>query len=1050
MNFSAFFIHRPRFAIVISLVMVLLGLMALAVLPIAQYPDITPPQIIVEANYPGASASVLVDTVAIPIENKLNGVEGMLYMESSCDDTGSYKLTITFNIGTDPDMAQVKVENRLQQVTSELPSIVTQEGLSVTTRSSNILAMAVLRSPNQTYDDLFLSNYAYTNLQNPLSRVNGVSDVEIYGPQNSMRIWLNPQKMNSLNISSSDVVHLIEGQNVQAAVGSIGSAPSPKGSQLVLSLTAKGLLNSVEDFENIVVATSENGGVVRLKDIGKVEIGANTYAISANYDNAPAVVLGFSQTPNSNALDIMKNLKKEMKRLSESFPQDMEFSMAYDSTTFVRASIESIVETLFLTFLLVVFVVFVFLQDPKSTLIPTITIPVSLIATFIVIYALGYNLNILTLFAMILAIGLVVDDAIVVVERAQYLMQTEKLNATDAAVKAMEQITGAVIATTLVLLSIFVPVALMAGITGKIYQQFAVTIATAVCFSSVNALTLSPSLCAIFLQKDKQKKGWQEKVFTPFNKTLNWSKEKYLSVVHFLCTKLALMSLIVALVIGSIGYMFYIMPTSFVPQEDQGLIFGNVQLPETASINETQNLFNQMGSQILKMEGVKYFISIAGASMLGGSGENIGLIVVGLNDWNERKTPALSLQSINAKLVEQFKNIQSASIDFYALPSIPGVGSSDGLSFDILALNQNMTSEQFANMVDQFLMKMNQNKNFEYAFSTFRADTPHLYLDIDRTKLESYGVSVSSLFETLQNNLGSRYVNNITLDGQVNKVIIQADYDFRKSQQNVLDLYAYSANGTPIQVRNFATIHTVVSPSILYRYNQYMSASVIAAAASGISTGQAIAQTEQMDIQDLKQNSGGIAWTGLSLQEVETRGLAAILIGLAIIFGYLFLVALYESWLVALSVMFSNVFAVLGALLGLHFLGLSLSIYAQLGLVLLIGLASKNAILIVEFTLDYRRSGMDVVTASVKGASERFRAVLMTALTFVLGVFPMVVATGAGAASQRAIGTAVFFGMILATLVGIIFIPALFALFDTFAGHFEKKPQIRKKANAKR
>ena len=508
MTFSAFFIHRPRFSIVISLVMVLLGLMALAVLPIAQYPDITPPQIIVEANYPGASAAVLVDTVAVPIENKLNGVEGMLYVESSADDTGSYKLTITFDIGTDPDMAQVKVENRLQQVTSELPVIVTQEGLSVTTQSSNILAMAVLRSPNQTYDDLFLSNYAYTNLQNPLARVNGVSDVEIYGPQNSMRIWLNPQKMNSLHISSSDVVNLIESQNIQAAVGSIGSAPSPKGSQLVLSLTAKGLLNSVEDFENIIVATSENGGIVRLKDIGKVEIGANTYSISANYDNAPAVVLGFSQTPNSNALDIMKNLTKEMDKLSESFPPDMEFKMAYDSTTFVRASIESIVETLFLTFLLVVLVVFLFLQDPKSTLIPTITIPVSLIATFIVIYALGYNLNILTLFAMILAIGLVVDDAIVVVERAQYLMQTEKLNATDASIKAMEQISGAVVATTLVLLSIFVPVALMAGITGKIYQQFAVTIATAVVFSSINALTLSPSLCAIFLQKDEKIKHW--------------------------------------------------------------------------------------------------------------------------------------------------------------------------------------------------------------------------------------------------------------------------------------------------------------------------------------------------------------------------------------------------------------------------------------------------------------------------------------------------------------------------------------------------------------
>ena len=1038
MNFSAFFIHRPRFAIVISLVMVLLGLMALAVLPIAQYPDITPPQIIVEANYPGASAAVLVDTVAVPIENELNGVEGMLYMESSSDDTGSYKLTITFDIGTDPDMAQVKVENRLQQVTSELPAIVTQEGLSVTTQSANILAMAVLRSPNQTYDDLFLSNYAYTNLQNPLARVNGISNVEIYGPQNSMRIWLNPQKMNSLKISSSDIVQLIESQNIQAAVGSIGSAPSPKGSQLVLSLTAKGLLNSVEDFENIIVATSKNGGVVRLKDIGKVEIGANTYAISANYDNAPAVVLGFSQTPNSNALDIMKNLKKEMDKLSESFPPDMEFEMAYDSTTFVRASIESIVETLFLTFLLVVLVVFVFLQDPKSTLIPTITIPVSLIATFIVIYALGYNLNILTLFAMILAIGLVVDDAIVVVERAQYLMQTEGLNAADASVKAMEQISGAVIATTLVLLSIFVPVALMAGITGKIYQQFAVTIATAVVFSSINALTLSPSLCAIFLQKKKSEEGWQEKVFKPFNKALEWSKEKYLSVIHFLCTKLALMSLIVTFVIGLIGYMFYIMPTSFVPQEDQGLIFGNVQLPQTASINETQELLGQMGDKIMKMDGVEYFISIAGASMLGGSGENIGLVVAGLTDWDKRKTPALSLQNINTRLVEEFKDVQDASIDFYALPSIPGVGNSDGLSFDVLALNQNLTTEQFAKMLNQFLFQMNQDKNFEYAFTTFRANTPHLYLDVDRTKLESYGIPVSSLFETLQNNLGSRYINNITVDGQINKVIIQADYDYRKSQRNILDLYAYSSNGTPIQVRNFATIHTVLSPTILYRHNQYMSASVIASATDGVSTGQAIEQTEEIEKNDLTKNGGGIAWTGLSLQEVETRGLAALLIGLAIVFGYLFLVALYESWLVALSVMFSNVFAVLGALLGLHFLNLPLSIYAQLGLVLLIGLASKNAILIVEFTLDYRRSGMDVIEASVKGASERFRAVLMTALTFVLGVFPMVIATGAGAASQRAIGTTVFFGMILATLVGIIFIPALFALFDTFAGHFQK------------
>ncbi len=1054
MNFSAFFIYRPRFAIVISLVMVLLGIMALAVLPIAQYPQITPPQIIVEANYPGASAQVLVDTVAVPIENEINGVEGMLYMESSADDTGSYKLTITFNIGTDPDMAQVKVENRLQQVTADLPAIVTQQGLSVTTQSSNILAMAVLRSPNQTYDDLYLSNYAYTNLQNPLGRVEGVSDVQIYGPQNSMRVWLNPTKMASLKISTSDVVQLIESQNIQAAVGSIGSAPAPKSSQLVLSLTAKGLLNKVSDFENIIVTTSPNGGIVRLKDIGKVEIGANSYSIAAAYDNAPAVVLGFSQTPNSNALNIMKNLSKEMEKLSQSFPPDMEFKMAYDSTTFVKASIQSIIETLFLTFFLVVFVVFIFLQDPKSTLIPTITIPVSLIATFIVIYVLGYNLNILTLFAMILAIGVVVDDAIVVVERAQYLMSNEKMNAVDAAVTAMQQISGAIVATTFVLLAIFVPVGLMAGITGKIYQQFAVTISTAVIFSSVNALTLSPALCAIFLEnkdKKKKKKSRWDKIFNPFNKTLAWTKEKYLVGVRFLSVKLVLMSILMLCTLGLIGLFFYISPTSFVPQEDQGLILGNVQLPETASINQTQNLTRQMGQEILKMDGIKYFISVAGASMLGGSGENIALVVAGLDDWNKRKTKNLSLESITSQLTKKFGNNAQASVNFYALPSIPGVGSSDGLSFNILALNQDMSSAEFTQMVDKFLMNVNQDKNFAYAFSTYRAGTPHLYLDVDRTKLESYGIPVSSLFAALQNNLGSRYINNITVDGQINRVIIQADYDFRKSKNDVLDLYTYSVQGTPVQIRNFATLHTVLSPTILYRYNQYTSASVIGAAASGVSTGSAIKQIENMTKADLTPEAGGIAWTGLSLQEVETSGLAFLLIGLAIIFGYLFLVALYESWLVALSVMFSNVFAVLGALIGLYILGLPLSIYAQLGLVMLIGLASKNAILIVEFTLNYRRSGMDIVSASVKGASERFRAVLMTALTFVLGVFPMVVATGAGAASQRAIGTAVFFGMILATVVGILFIPALFALFDTFANRFGQpfKP-IKEVQNAKR
>ena len=503
--FSSFFIKRPRFAGVVSIVMILLGLLAIAVLPVSQYPQITPPQIVVQTNYPGANAQVLVDTVAVPIENQINGVEDMLYMSSTATDTGQYTLTITFNIGTDPDIAQVKVENRIQQVTSQLPDIVNEEGISIKTQSSNILAMLVLRSPKRTYSDLFLSNFAYENIQNPLARIQGIGDVTIYSPQYSMRLWVNTEKTAALGLTNNDIVSAVQSQNSQASIGEIASAPTPDGATVMLSLTAKGLLDSVKDFEDIIITTSANGGIVRLKDVARVELGAETYTMSAAFDNSPAIVMMLSQTPNSNSLDIMKNVEKEIASLKESFPEDMEFEIAYDSTKFVKASIQSIIETLTITFSLVVLVTFVFLQRIKTTLIPLITIPVSLIATFAVIYLLGFDINILTLFAMILAIGLVVDDAIIVVERVEYLMAYEKMDSYSASVKAMQQIGSAIVATTFVLLAIFIPVGLMAGITGKIYQQFAVTIATAVVFSAFNALTLSPALCAVFLKNEKNK-----------------------------------------------------------------------------------------------------------------------------------------------------------------------------------------------------------------------------------------------------------------------------------------------------------------------------------------------------------------------------------------------------------------------------------------------------------------------------------------------------------------------------------------------------------------
>ncbi len=1021
---SRIFIERPRFAMVISIVLTLAGVISIFSLPIALYPEITPPEVVVSASYPGASAEVVAKTIGIPLEEEINGVEDMLYMSSSSENS-SYSLTVTFKVGVDRDMAQVKVQNRIQQAQSKLPTEVTRQGLTVRSRSSNILGFITIGSPKGTHSTLELADYVQNNIKNNLARVYGVGEVNVYSSRLSMRVWLDADKITALNLPLSTITAAIESQNYQPSLGSVGAMPGDGHQQMVYTLQTLGRINEVEDFKNIIVRTAEQGGLLRLKDIARVEIGEENYHATSKFNNAPNVAIAINQLAGANALEAMAAVKAEIEKLSQNFPEDMTYMIGYDSTEYIEASIEEVVFTLILTFILVVFVCYIFLQDWRSTLIPTLTIPVSIFATFAVMLALGYSINMLTLFGLVLAIGLVVDDAIVVVERVLYLMETEKLAPKEATIKAMEQVSSAVIATTLVLLAIFVPVGFMGGITGRIYQQFAVTISTSVFFSSVNALTLSPALCATILRP--LKKITHGPLFW-FNQSLNKARDTYVAIVAIVARKVSVIALLFGLIVIGVYALLSISQTSFIPNEDQGVIMVNIQLPEGASRERTQKFIDEIFPLMKEEQGVDSVMIVAGVSMIGGSGENVALGFITLKPWNERKGDELYSTNILNRIRAKLANKPQAEVQLFEPPAIMGLGMSGGMDYRLLSTNTD-NPQQIEAALQNMLLQVNQAPEVSYAYTTYTAKTPNIYLDIDRQKAEAMGVAVGDIFAVLQNYLGSSYINDVNFGTQVNKVMIQADWKFRKDIDSISNLHVQNKNGEMVPLGSVVKLRKVLSPRVVTRYNQYPSASITAVQNNSVSTGEAMDSLEQLS----KSLPQGFTydWSGISYQEKASGGQIGYLLALAITFGYLFLVAQYESWLTPLPVLTSVSVAMLGALAGLFITGLPLSIYAQLGLILLVGLASKNAILIVEFSKEEQERGTSIVRSALVGTKERFRAVLMTAFTFILGVLPMIVATGAGASSRIAIGVPVFYGMLLGTFVGLLVIPLLYVLFQT-------------------
>ena len=1026
---SRVFIERPKLAIVISIVTVLAGILCIWNTPVAEYPEIAPPQIHVSATYPGASAQVIADTVATIIESEINGTEGMLYFSSKSNNSGGYELDITFKTGTNTDIAQVNVQNAIQRAEPSLPVEVKTLGVQVHKRSSDVLAMYAFMTDGSEISTLELCNFVRMHVRDPLSRLEGVSDAMIFGERNySMRIWLDPMRMSALKIKPEDVAVAIQSQNIQAAAGTVGAENS--NDYLQLKVNTLGRLKTPEQFGDIIIKTGDGGRMTRLRDIARIELGAESYSHNSTYNGKEAVALAIYRNDDANAIEVVNRANEVLEEMKANgtFPKGVSYVIGYDPTDYIRTTMLEIIRTLVEALLLVVAITYLFLQDWRATLIPSITIPVSLIGTFIFLGPLGFSINVLTMFALILVIGSLVDDAIVVVENCMRIIETEHLPPKEATIKSMQQITGAIIATTLVIVAIYAPVGFYGGMVGTIYLQFSVTMCIALCISTVNALTLSPALCSILLRPYDPRKNF---LFRGFNAALDCSRKWYLFFAGIMVRRALVLILLFGGVLAANYYYYEKTPSSFLPSEDKGAILCDVELPPGATLARTDHALQQAYEIVRGIPGVKDVIMVSGFSFIGGLGENVGLLVVTLIPWEQRKTPELQIEAIHKQVLAKTAAIPSARINAFLPPAIMGLGATGGVSFVLQALGD-QTPQELNGALNTLLMKLNDKSvtpEALYAFSSFNANTPQLYLDLDRSKAEALGIPVSRVFTTLQSKLASYYVNDFNLNGYSFKVKMQSTAEDRANLMDIGQIMVQSNSGKMIPLSAIAKVEYIVGPRQLERFNQSMSAAVNAQAVPGVSSGALMRKIQQI-VRETLPHDYQISWTDMSYQERGNEGKIVGLMLLALVFGYLFLVGQYESWTIPMPVISSIAVATLGGFIGLQLCGLSLSIYAQLGLVMLIGLASKNAILMVEFSKQEREAGKSVEESALEGAKQRYRAVLMTAWSFVIGVFPMVIATGAGAGSRRAIGVTTFYGMLLATLVGIAFIPGLYAFFQ--------------------